>query len=570
MQQKRQQILALPPEEAMEAILQDPQQTALVHSFPAQDFYFLIHDIGPEDCQPLLALASERQWDHMMDLEAWEKDRIDVKAVSRWLALLLEADAQRCVRWILEKQLELVEFFLFKNIEVRIREHDQDPSEFGDDYFSLDDIFYVKFIEVPPASETAELNDTQRKQLVSRLLQRLADTDHRTYQSILLEATHIIASETEEECYRWRNVRLADKGFLPFEESVGIYQPVKPSDLEKQGAKIVPRTADDQSMMPVPLYPFRLLKEDNYFTRALTAVDPQLVLPHLQAEFANLCNQIIVADHKTIRDREELREIVKKACGYLSIGLERLSGKNTSVEPRRAANLITRYALSQLFRVGFGGALKLKWRADNWLSNSWFAARGLRLTFWGQQWMGVLGGLLLKKPLFYDNYKTGVLYREFASVQDLQAMEDIFRQVKAVDDLLSLMTIDFDPPAVYGFLTYKNLLLTRWAQHCLKPGKLKLRPLTLQEFIPFFEELLPGYPGPADAPPRTIPMAMKHRFLNWLAAETSLQDFEISERLGKTFENLFEEIESELGRVRIKDLDVRYVSLILLASNKTK
>jgi len=33
--------------------------------------------------------------------------------------------------------------------------------------------------------------------------------------------------------------------------------------------------------------------------------------------------------------------------------------------------------------------------------------------------MGVLGGILLKKPLFYDNYKTGVLYREFTSAEDV-------------------------------------------------------------------------------------------------------------------------------------------------------
>ena len=59
LQEKRQQILALAPREALDRILQDPQQLPLVHSFPEQDLYFLIHDIGPEDALPLLALASE-------------------------------------------------------------------------------------------------------------------------------------------------------------------------------------------------------------------------------------------------------------------------------------------------------------------------------------------------------------------------------------------------------------------------------------------------------------------------------------------------------------------------------
>ncbi len=36
--QKRRAILALPPEQALERILSDPQPAALVHSFPEADF----------------------------------------------------------------------------------------------------------------------------------------------------------------------------------------------------------------------------------------------------------------------------------------------------------------------------------------------------------------------------------------------------------------------------------------------------------------------------------------------------------------------------------------------------
>ena len=55
---------------------------------------------------------------------------------------------------------------------------------------------------------------------------------------------------------------------------------------------------------------------------------------------------------------------------------------------------------------------------------------------------------------------------------------------------------------------------------------------------------------------------MKSRFLNWLAANTGLRDFEITERLGATLEDLFEEIESELGSVAVEP---KYVQLFLLA-----
>ena len=564
LQEKRRQILALSPPEALDRILQDPQQLPLVHSLPEQDFYFLMHDIGPEDALPLLALASEKQWDHIVDLEAWQKDRVDIKSVSRWLGLLLDADPHRFIRWFLEQKLEFIEFYLFKNIEVRVIEHDQDPSELGDDFFSLDNTYFIRIIDPPVKGEAEQIIDDQRKAFLTKLIKHLADFDHRTYQNVMLEATHVLPAESEENCYHWRNVRLAEKGFLPFDDAVGIYQPIKPQDIGKHRIDRV-SDSDKLSLLPVPQYPFRLLKEDNLFTRAVATIAGSPALPDIQAEFANLCNRIIVADHKTVRGREELREIVKKACGIISLGLERLAKDHADVDPRQAAEFFIKYPLTQIFRVGFGGVLELKWQAEKWIDQCWFAAAGLRLTFWGEQWLGVLGGLLLKKPLFYDNYQTGVLYREFSRLEDIRVTEDIFNQIKAVDDLLSLMTPALAHPASYGFLTYKNLVLTLWARHYLKSPADPLQTIALKDFKPFYNDLLPVRPDSGAKKQRTIPQAMKNHFLNWLAADTGLTDLEITEGLGKTFENLFAEIESELGPVSARDLDARYVQMFLLS-----
>ena len=565
LQEKRRHILSLEPKEAMARILDDPQSMALVHSFPEQDFYFLIHDIGPQEALPLLSLASNRQWEHVIDLEAWQKDSINLKSVSRWFELLLEADSTRFIRWFLEEKLELGEFYLFKSIEVRIREHDQDPSEFGEDFFSLDNTYFIRFIDKLADTEETDLDEEQRKKFISRLAQKLAEFDHRMFQGVLLEATHLIPAESEEACYRWRRARLAEKGFLPFDEAIGIYQPIKPQDLMEERTKSMPHSADTAFPLPVPQYPAKMLQEDNHFTRAMAAIETQNALSSIQIEFANLCNQIIVADHKTIRDREELRDIVKKAAGYINIGLERLSGDETKLDPQRTAALISRYPLLKIFKVGFGGALTLKWRTEKWLDQCWFAQAGLRLTFWGEQWLGVLGGLLLKKPLFYDNYKTGVLYREFTCLEDLMEMEDVFNQVKRVDELLSLMSIQMKPPTSYGFLTYKNLLLTLWTANYLKLPVQKLQPISLEEFKPFYEELLRDESGDADGGPRRVPQTMKNLFLQWLSTETGLKDFEINEHLGNTLETLFREIENELGRVAYENLDPRFVQLFLLA-----
>jgi len=565
LQRERHEILALPPEEALNRILSAREPAALVHSIPEPDLYLLVHDIGPEDALPLLALASDRQWEHIVDLESWARDRIEVHGVTRWLNLLLESDPQRFLRWLLKDRLEFAELYLFHTIEVRALEQDQDPSEFGDDFFTLDGMYFIRFLKLPPVLDSSAIGEEERKEFLMKLLQRLAAHDHLNFLNVLHEATHVIPAETEEEEYHWRSVRLAEKGFAPFNEAIGIYQPVQPKDLEARTPKHIPRRRAQSSLLPVPSFPLREMEADNHFSRALERVEPQDILTQVQWEFANLCNQIIVADHKVIRRRAQLHDIVKKACGYISMGLERLKATGQKeVDPGKAAAALIRHPLIQVFRLGFGAVLELKWEAEKWLSHCWCATSGLRLTFWGEQWMGVLGGLLLKKPLYYDNYKTGVLYREFVALEEVALTERILRQVQAVDRLLALMNIQLGPVSQYGFLTYKNLILSRWAGHRLGLREEKLAAIPVSSFKAFFTELLPGESSSESAAPRRIPEAMKSSFIVWLTRETGLADFEITESLGRIFEELFGEIEAEYGQVTSKDLDPRFVQLFLL------
>ena len=127
-----------------------------------------------------------------------------------------------------------------------------------------------------------------------------------------------------------------------------------------------------------------------------------------------------------------------------------------------------------------------------------------------------------------------------------------------------MMSISIDRPSAYGFLTYKNLILTLWARHYLQISAEKLKPIPQDQFKPFFDQLLPEQPADGRNQKRKIPRQMKQNFLDWLAADSGLKDFEITVRLGQTLENLFEEIASELDRVTGKDLDPRYVRLFLL------
>ncbi len=559
--QKR-QIVKLPSEKALAAILDAPQPAALVHSFPEEDFYFLINDIGLQDSLELMRLASNRQWEYILDIEVWEKDKIEIHSVTRWLDLLLKVDPQRFIKWFLDEKTEFVEFYLFKNIEVRVRESDQDPSEFDEEFFTFDDTIYVRFKEdvFDPDAEEHEAEPTikeHRDAFLSNFFRILADYDHLIYQKVLLESSSVIPAETEEEAYRLRNVRLAEKGFMPFDEAVGVYQPLKTQDFEKQSVKYTAKDDERRQLFPVPLYHAGMLKEDNLFAGALKRIEINEVLEQIQTEFAGLCNQIVAADQETIRDREALGAIVKKACGYLNIGLERLTAKGTPIDINRATALIQQYPLAGIFRVGYGRALELKWKAKRWRKTSWFEKEGLLLNFWDQAGMGVLGGLFIKKPLFYDNYATGVLYREFISTDDVEKTEKVLNEIINIDELLALMAVK--PESISdAFLTYKNLILTLWARNYLGLSK-KLAPLTLDEFKRFFGDLWSG-----EGKPRKTSRMMKEAFLHWLSDRTGQTPHEVSQKLGQTLENLFNEIESELGEISGKDLVPEYIRLFLI------
>jgi hypothetical protein len=551
----RRNILALAPEKAVEAIAEHPYPVTLVQSIAEEDLYLLVHTIGPDEAHPVLALASNAQWEYLLDMEGWDRDRMDAFALTEWIQRLLKADPDRLTHQITHEKKEAFVFYLSKNIEVFVREYEQDPAEIGDDFFSEDQTYYMR---LRPYPEDQMSKQKTRDHLVKDLLKRLAVYDYEMFRDMLLECSSLITAETEEELYRLRNVRMAEKGFLPFEQAVGVYQPLSAVDL--LGRKRKPEATGGRK---VDTHPIRVdaahqPEPANLFTETLAGIQDRATLERLQAEFAGLCNQIIAADGKKIREKTALGRVVRKAGDYISIGMHKAAMESGPRKPYRFAALIQHHYLLDLFRVGYGCTLALKWKADKWRHDSWFEKHGLPLSFWGESWLGVLGGLLIKRPLFYDNYATGVLYREFATYDDIQNTEAVLKSIIAFDDLLALMEIK--PPRSYDILTSQNLILTMWANHHLGMAGAPetVHPLTLRQFRAFFNEL-----WEPDTRPRQIRRQMREFFLRWLAERSGLHDYEISERMGIALEQLFNQIESELGGVEARDLNPNFIYLFL-------
>lgn len=561
---ERKEILSMPPGKALDAILDHPYPVTFVQSMAEEDLYMLVHNIGPDDALQVLGLASNEQWEYFLDMELWARDRIDPVSATQWLDRLKKADPDRFTHWIVKDQADLFSYYLKRNIELYVRENEDDPADIGDGFFSEDNVHFVRLRPYPDVGEENKQREEERDLFVKDTLLRISTYNFSFYQGLLLHATALIPSEAEEELLRLRDIRLAEKGFLPFEEAVGIYQPLSVAELLKRVRK-----ESDAGGRAVETYPLPSAATDgvghgSLFAGILAKVGDEVELQRLQMEFAGLCNQVISADQKRINEKEALSQVVDKVAGYISIGMEQVDREAEQVDPYRSANLVKKHLLADIFRVGYGRALKLKWRAEQWRRESWFGRSGLPLSFWSEEGLGVLGGLLLKRPLYYDNYASGVLYREFATLEDIRHTNRLLENIVAFDDLIALMGVELSSLKANTFLTYQNLLLTLWAGHEVKPDEEGnvLRLLTLPELKRFYAGL-----WEEDVTPRRIKAAARERFLAWAARQSGLGTHEIAKRMGAALEGLFQLIEAEMASVAVEELDPRYLQLFLLSSD---
>jgi hypothetical protein len=557
---KRRDILNLTPEKALAEIIDHPYPVTLVQSFAEEDLYLLVHSIGPDDALPVLALASNPQWEYLLDMDNWSRDRIDPAAMTLWYDRLLRADPDRFTHWISQEKTEEFEYYIHCNAEIASREHDQDPSDLGDEFLTEDQVHYVRLRKLP---EEARQHQDVRDQMLPDLLKRIAAYDFERYQDLLLHAGTVLPAEVEEEFFRLRSLRLAEKGILPHHEAMGIYQALSVAELLTRSRKPVDTGGRQIDSLPLPQDPHHVPENANLFVRALGRIQDEITLQGLQTEFAGLCNQVIAADQLKIRDRDILKKVVTKTGDYISIGLEKIVAETSRQDPYGADTLIRHHMLGDLFRVGYGCALALKWRTDKWRRTSWFTGAGLPLSFWGETGLGVLGGLLLKRPLFFDNYASGRLYREFATLADIRKSEQDLDDIVAFDFLLARLGITITPERQAGFLTFKNLLLTLWANHYLgmAGGDTYPAPLKMDRFHRFFKVM-----WEPDAMPRRISETLRTHFLNWLSARSGLDETALREHLGSGLARLFQDIESELGHVEVHDLDPRFIQLFLIAA----
>ncbi|MDA3917187.1 MAG: DUF6178 family protein [Deltaproteobacteria bacterium] len=560
LRQQRHEIIVSDSEKALDMILDAKAPATLTQSFPDQDLYYLMHKIGPYDFIPVLAMATSEQWEYVLDVEVWDNDRIDIEYMTKIFDVLYKADPHRLLRWAVKEKPAFFEFYLFKNMVVKIREHDELPPEDFNDYITIDDKFYFRFPEKPKNRDdepSKPKNSQEAWELIEKMLKAVAQMDLSVFHGILLETESVLPSEIEEEEFRLKNLRLAEKGFLPFHEAMGIYQPARIDSLRKRpdNSSLKQKEYDPEIPLP-PQFFSQFLKGDNLFVKSLKLFDPKLILL-IESELAALINKVISADKIKLKAKEDLEKAIIKTCDYLNLGLEIiLKGK---LKPELARDVILKYFLEDIFRTGSRAGIKLKTKAVNWFKQSFTNKNNLPLSFLGENFLGVIGGLFLDRPLFFKNYASGELYSNFKSIADIHQTSRLLKQIIAADTIIGKLNIDIKSFKL-GILTYKTLILTLWAKEKLKLP-LNLEPIDTTIFKDFFKALFQKTESETDD------QIQLNDLIFWVSETTGIKQTELTKECLEVLTDLINELEQEYAAVDPENIDPRFIPHFLLTKS---
>jgi hypothetical protein len=533
-------LLTLPGSEIVNRILDLEHPEKMVRALSCVDLYWLMKKIGEEDALPLLKLASQEQWQFMLDLEIWGRDRVEPQLATLWLGRLFQADPERLAKWFFGEGELFAYFILSEKLEVQVRNKDEVIED--ESLFTFDDVYYFR------------VRDREQEELIQKLLHRLTEEDYPRYQALMMGLAGTLTAEVEEEMYRRRNVRIAEDGFLPYDEAISVYAGLKPDAL-KTGRSLPHPLEVESDLPPVPLAPILQVEEKSLMLEAVRQSSDPLVFERVRLEFAGLCNQVISADQVTVSDAEDLTKICRKVAGYIDVGLERLSGGNL----RACEDYLRKNSLQDIFRVGFTVALEVKWEAERWVKKAWFIRQGFRPGFW-DDWGGTLVGILQKRPLFFKGTPSQAPYREFESSADVERSKEILGRMTVVDRLLENLSSRHPVERRWAkdpLFTFHALLFNFWARKKLgiEPG---FAPLSLEQVRNFFRFVRGG----TEVPPFSI-QRFKETFAEDMAASAGELEPEEGHFLRKALGLVWDRFSEEYAWVAAAHLDGRYMRFIL-------
>jgi len=328
----------------IDALLSADDAQAAVAALSPNEVFELVHEVGFEDAQPLLELATPQQIQGCFDLDAWNKDQLDVAPLKPWLASLLETGFEKVGQVWGALDAELRALILQRQTKIYDCTLGEEPPEDSE----------IPTMVTPDRFFMIELHgddDTQR--LVQRVVEDLYRADQDLARHTIMAARSELTSELEEMSYRWRSARLADLGYVDFYEALDLFRPLTADQVHIGEGSQDRHVAEEPSQMPLALA--EEVMGRSFLARALAAIDDPAEAERLEAALMILVNKVLAAGRAKPGQAEVVRRGALYATATLSLGLETVARGDLE----RARDALRTVGLGRLFRVGYTVTHKL-------------------------------------------------------------------------------------------------------------------------------------------------------------------------------------------------------------------
>jgi hypothetical protein len=418
-------VLQVPWKDRMNVIMQSEAARELIQALPAEEVFWMVKERGIEDSLPVIARTTHEQFQYLIDLDCWQRDKFMPENCLSWYRVLGRCNIAKVLEWFEQADESLLVAGLKQFVSIHKIEEESDYSEEYEAMppCTLDGINYFRFI-----SEEAQL-------VLLPLFKVLLNNEAALFQTLIEGIIWDSRIEAEEDALHWRQSRSAENGFPLFGEALGIYQPLDTHETQKFMAAA---RHDTSHLMP----PGGELQVRYALAEDRLPVFLRSVLPGLDAEqlerFEQLlittANKVMVADCREVRDLDDVRQALRKTAGLVSIGLEHLSSGDLCV----AQALAAQQHPELLFRCGYSLVNEIVARVRQHAGVIWTADMPRFMGFYGTPVADTALGLVRSRPLLYEGLvaQHSSLYRDFESLADVKEAASAIERLIAADRLL--------------------------------------------------------------------------------------------------------------------------------------
>lgn len=413
-------IMPLASDDQLELLTLAPNPRALVQALPAEQVYQLIKEVDEQGAVTVLSCATSEQIQFILDVEMWRGDMFEPKKAVDWLLLLDQCEGSKIVEWFLTEEFEQ-KVMVLQSLIIVYKDDEMTDSYAGVedlDHFTLDGIYDI-FLKVPEAEPA-----------LNKAFKLLMAENQKTLYALLEAVIWYPVTQTVESAYRWRLARVGEKGIPEFSEAYEIYSRLDPDSLNLP-APSGQEFQDEKSQYPIaPYYPIIETDPSSFLGQCLAMLNDPRRFNIICWELVYLANKVMVADRADASDLETRNEIMRKALGYINLGLELGAGQDIA----KGEKLLRAAWMQSLFQVGYGKIMQLRAEAHRlieedglWLKNILNPNQLDHLTALVNRFPKI--GVIDEDEAGQDD-KRDIHWRDLKSLKDIQTLEKFIPRMK--------------------------------------------------------------------------------------------------------------------------------------------